>query len=80
MIESWKEALEKGKSITTIFKYVSKAFDTLNHDLFQTKLNAYGFNYGSINYPSTYLHARINQSINQSINYIFPVSQYIQNK
>ena len=33
MLELWKEVLDKGKSVGAIFMGLSKAFDTLNHDL-----------------------------------------------
>ena len=34
MLENIKEALDKGNSVSAIFMDLSKAFDTLNHDLF----------------------------------------------
>ena len=40
MLELWKEALDNGKSIGVIFMDLSKAFDTLNHDLLMAKLEA----------------------------------------
>ena len=33
MLELWKEALDKGKSVGAILMDLSKTFDTLNHDL-----------------------------------------------
>ena len=41
MIEKWKHALDKGKRFSTIFMDLSKALDTLNHNLLLTKLNVY---------------------------------------
>ena len=32
MTEKWKQALDKGKKVGTIFMGLSKAFDTLNHN------------------------------------------------
>ena len=49
MLELWKEALDKGKSVGAIFMDLSKAFDTLNHDLLIAKLEAYGFSENSLN-------------------------------
>ena len=50
MIELWKEALDKGKSVGGISMNLSKAFDTLNHDLLIAKLEAYGFSENCLNY------------------------------
>ena len=43
MLEKWKNTLEKGKHVGAVFMDLSKAFDTLNHDLLIAKLEAYGF-------------------------------------
>ena len=32
MLGLWKEVLDKGKSVASIFMDLSKAFDALNHD------------------------------------------------
>ena len=56
MLELWKEALDKGKSVGAIFMDQSKAFDTLNYDLLIAKLEAYGFSESSLNYIQSYLH------------------------
>ena len=42
-MEKWKHALDKGKKVGTIFLDLSKAFDTLNHNLLLAKLNAMAF-------------------------------------
>ena len=50
MLELWKKALDKGKSVGAIFMDLSKAFDTLNHDLLIVKFEANGFSENSLNY------------------------------
>ena len=58
IIEKWKHALDKGKKIGTIFMDLSKAFDTLNHNLLLAKLNAYGFSFHAIKFIQSYLSKR----------------------
>ena len=42
MIESWKAKLNNGSKVGVIIMGLSKAFDCVNHDLFSTRLDAYG--------------------------------------
>ena len=49
MTEKWKHVLDKGKKVNTVFMDLSKAFDTLNHNLLFAKLNAYGISFSAIN-------------------------------
>ena len=68
MIEKWKQALDKGKKVGTIFMDLSKAFDTLNHNLLLAKLNAYGFSFNAIKFVQSYLSERF-QRVNINNNF-----------
>ena len=43
MLEKWKLVLDKGYNIGAIFMDLSKAFDTLNHELILAKLKPMDF-------------------------------------
>ena len=58
MLEIWKKVLNKGEYIYAIFMDLSKAFDTLNHDLLIAKLGAYGFETDALRYIRSYLKNR----------------------
>ena len=58
MVEKWKHALEKGKKVGPIFMDLSKAFDTLNHNLLLAKLDAYGFSFNVIKFVQSYQSER----------------------
>ena len=58
MLEIWKKVLDKGGYICAIFMDLSKAFDTLNHDLLIAKLGAYGFETDALRYMKSYLTNR----------------------
>ena len=58
MIEKWKAALDKREYSGAIFMDLSKAFDTLNHDLLLAKLHTYGFDKKSLSLIRSYLTNR----------------------
>ena len=43
MLENWKNMLDKEGYVRAMFMDLSKAFDTIHHDLMIAKLGAYGF-------------------------------------
>ena len=67
LIEKWKKSIDDKKSSGVLLTDLSKAFDCLSHDLLIAKLEAYGFDYKSLQLISSYLtnryqRVRINSS------------------
>ena len=58
MLEKWKKALDKEENMSAIFMDLSKAFDTINHDLLLAKLKAYGFSKQALSFMCSYLKNR----------------------
>ena len=59
MIEKWKKCLDgDGGFAGAILMDLSKAFDTLNHDLLIAKLEAYGFETCALEVVHSYLTDR----------------------
>ena len=59
MIEKWKECLDgKGGFAGAILMDLSKAFDTINHELMIAKLEAYGFEESALRTVHSYLSDR----------------------
>ena len=50
MIESWKVSLNNGSKVGIIIMELSKAFDSLNHELPLAKLKAYGLDSNSVTF------------------------------
>ena len=55
MLEKWKKALDKEENLSAIFMDISKAFDTINHDLLLARLKAYGFSKQALSFMCSYL-------------------------
>ena len=68
MIKKWKHALDKDKTICTIFMDLSIVFHTLNHNLLLAKLNAYGFSFNAIKLIQNHLSKRF-QRVNINSNF-----------
>ena len=58
MLENQKNMLDKGGYVCAMFMDLSKAFDTIHHDLMIAKLGAYGFSHDALQYMRSYLTNR----------------------
>ena len=58
MIEKWKMSRDQGGHAGGILMDLSKAFDTINHELLIAKLHAYGFSHGALEIVYNYLKDR----------------------
>lgn len=58
MIEKWKQYLDNKGHAGAIFMDLSKAFDTISHELLIAKLEAYGFTKPALEIIFNYLHDR----------------------
>ena len=62
MLELCKESLDQRKFVSATFTDLSKAFDTLNHDLLLANLKACGYSENSIGYIQSYLDNRLQRT------------------
>lgn len=58
MLDKWKISLDKSGFGGAVLMDLSKAFDTINHDLLIAKLHAYGFDKNSLRLMKSYLSDR----------------------
>ena len=58
MLEKWRVSLDNGGYGGGVLMDLSKAFDTLDHDLFIAKLHAYGFGRAALRFVKSYLSDR----------------------
>ena len=72
MVEDWRECLDTGLDVIAVFLDLSKAFDTVDHELLAYKLEYYNFDNSSLNLIKDYL---VNRSIKINVNGTFCHSQ-----
>ena len=58
LVENWRKSLHNKSFGGAVLMDLSKAFDTLNHDLLIAKLNAYGFQHDALKLLYSYLSKR----------------------
>ena len=58
LLQAWQEELDKSGFVETILMDLSKAYDTLPHDLLVAKFEAYGFDKNGLNLIHNYLTNR----------------------
>ena len=58
MLEKWRGFVDKGGYGGGVLMDLSKAFDTLDHDLLIAKLHAYGFSKNALRFIKSYLSDR----------------------
>ena len=58
LVETFKKVLDKHGYAGAVITDLSKAFDTINHDLLLAKLHAYGFEKTALKMIHSYLHNR----------------------
>ena len=80
MIEKWKMSIDNSGFAGGILMDLSKAFDTINHQLVVAKLSAYGFSKGALELIFSYLNDRwhrtkINTSFSTWAELLFGVPQ-----
>ena len=68
LIEKWKSILDRSGFAGAVLMDLSKAFDTINHELLVAKLHAYGFDKNSLRVIFSYLtdrwqHVKINTTL-----------------
>ena len=66
LIESWKKSLDQKKFVGAVLMDLSKAFDSIPHDLLIAKMHAYGFSKNSLVLFYSYLKRKKLNRINNT--------------
>ena len=64
MLQKWQKVVDKGEYVSALFMDLSKAFDTINHDLLLAKLKAYGFSLNAVELMGSYLNKQKTTGLN----------------
>ena len=67
MLEKWRKTVDIKGYADVIHMGLSKAFDTINHELLLAKVHVYGFSIYSLLILSSYLSNRKETKINNSV-------------
>ena len=78
--DNWTFNIDKGNINTVVFLDLKKAFDTVDHDILLSKLEAYGIKDSTYNFFKSYLNIRtqkcvLNGSISESKSLAFGIPQ-----
>ena len=78
--DNWAFNIDKGNINTVVFLDLKKAFDTVDHDILLSKLEAYGIKDSTYNFFKSYLNIRtqkcvVNGSISESKSLAFGIPQ-----
>ena len=63
-LEKWKRAVDNGKAFGLLLTDLSKAFDSLSHELLIAKLHAYGFSFAALRLIHSYLTNKQRTKVN----------------
>ena len=58
ILEKWRRRTDNGAYVSALFRDLSKAFDTINHDLLLAKLKAYPLSTNALNLMHSYVKNR----------------------
>ena len=61
LVEDWKLSLDQGESVCVLSTDMSKAFDSMNHNLLLAKLKAYGLTKSAIELLNSFFTERKNR-------------------